>query len=486
MNLKLHLPDIKKYRLHLFVFILVIKLFQTGYFIYLTKCSNPEIEIGDITFASGDTFSYTGAMENYNQTGSYYFYNGKENVYAGRLPHYSIPYLLFRQFASQPLAYDLLAIFQLLIECIATYYLIRLFLNITNSNIFSYILLGICLLASNATVFSIYASPESLSCSLLIFTLYHYHKFLKEPTNTNLFITGIFIGLLVTLKAYFVILFIPIGIQFLQEIKDIQWITLRRIIAKTLIISTPLIILLSPWTIRNYTLYKRLIPLQINSTAGYNYTNAELAFRRFVTAWGGDFIHWEKTSAGCYFIPNPEIPCEFKMPAYAYTSKYSQTDIDSLRAKFIRLQKHYTEPLDKEVTATFDRFTREYKNEKPFQSHIIAPNRLISEFLVHSGSYYLPIHSANPCFHPLQLSIKLSQSLLYWMSLIIGIPGIILLSARNKNYLFAFTPISLIILFPIIFHFTEARYFRTVEPVLYTGASYLLLEVYKRFFKVTA
>ena len=73
MASKIHFPDPKKYKLYLIIFILFIKGCQAYYFIYLTQCNNPEIKLSDLAFASGDTFSYTGAMENFIEKGSYFF-----------------------------------------------------------------------------------------------------------------------------------------------------------------------------------------------------------------------------------------------------------------------------------------------------------------------------------------------------------------------------------------------------------------------------
>ncbi|WP_333820017.1 hypothetical protein, partial [Ohtaekwangia sp.] len=358
------------------------------------------------------------------------------------------------------------------------YYLVVLFLHITGNTLLAYILLALCLAASNFTIFSIYISPESLSCSTLIFFVYHYYKFLQTSSYRNLLFAGLFLGWLVTLKAYFAILFLPIGIHFLFTQNRFNLNHLIIAAKRTLVIATPLIIFLTPWTIRNYTIYGKIIPLQINATAGYNYTQADMAFRRFVQAWGGDIIFWEKTSAGCYFIPNAGIPCEFKMPAYAYTREYDSTDIQSVRSKYINLQTHYSETLEKEVTADFDRLTKSFQQEKPWQFYIVSPFRITAKFLVHSGSYYLPIHSSNPCFHPIQLGIKVSQTVLYWISLLAGLPGIILLSIRTRNSVLAFIPLSLILLFPFIFHVGEARYFRTAEPLLYLGALYLVWSLF--------
>jgi len=464
----------------LFSSILLFKFIQAFYFVYLTGCSHPENKIGNFAFASGDTFSYTGAMENYISKGTYFFFNGKENIYAGRLPHYSIPYFLFRQFLSPENSYDLLVILQLLIECLAGVYLVKLYLRITNDKIGAWGLILLFLASSNLTVFSIYASPESFSCSLLIFFLYWYYSYTEGKSKKDLVFSGCFLSLAITLKPYLILLFLPIGIHFLFEEYESSIMKIKKSLWKSLLIASPLVFLLLPWTIRNYSIYKKMVPLQINTTAGYNYTDAELSYRKFVMAWGGDIIFWEKTSAGCYFMPHREIPCEFKMPSYAFTNKYGLAEVEQVRTTFIILQDKYSDSLNVQVAKAFDRLTEIYKKGKPFQFYFLAPLRLTIKFLVHSGSYYLPVHTSNPCYRSFQLILKLSQSGIYWISLLFGIPGVFLLGIRIKNIFFPFLPVFIIIFFPVVLHAAEARYFRTVEPILYLGVAYLFYSVQKR------
>src|SRR5690349_16101512 len=115
--------------------ILVITVLKAALLIYLTRCSNPELKLGQMSFESGDTFSYTGATENLITNGSYYFFNGKENVYAGRTPHYGVPYFLLRLVFDKGQAYDMLIIIQLLLEGIAIFYLFQLCYQLTASKI---------------------------------------------------------------------------------------------------------------------------------------------------------------------------------------------------------------------------------------------------------------------------------------------------------------------------------------------------------------
>jgi hypothetical protein len=453
--------------------------------IYLTRCGNPEIKLGRISFQSGDTFSYTGATENLVTTGTYYFFNGKENVYAGRTPHYGGVYFVLRQFFNQENSYDLLIAIQVITEALATLFLFHFFFNITNSKMTSLLVLALCLGSSNWTCFSIYASPESFSISFLIFFLYYFRQYTITQLNRDLVFAGIFLSILTCLKSYYILMFLPVGIYFLGQQAETFVQRLSKIAIKSALVSAPLFILLTPWVIRNYQVYQKFIPLQISATAGYNYSDSELAFRKYVTSWGGEIIFWEKTSAGCYFMPRQDIPCEFKMPAYAFTEKNGIAEVENIRNKFVQLQGNYSDSLDHLVSKSFLELHKDYKSEKPFQYYVIAPARLAYTFLVNSGSYYLPIHSGNPCYSRVQLPVKLAESFCYWLGLIVGLPGIFILGFQKKNFILPFLPVMLIILFPIVLRANEARYFRTLEPILFLGIGYIAYLILERILKRT-
>src|SRR5688572_21139397 len=100
------MPDLRN-RNTFFLFFLVafVLKFMTAMFIrYLLSCTPVGYHLDDLVIRGDDYYSYNGAMENYIQTGKYYFFNGRHNVFAGRLPHYSMLYLFFRQFLNIPLA----------------------------------------------------------------------------------------------------------------------------------------------------------------------------------------------------------------------------------------------------------------------------------------------------------------------------------------------------------------------------------------------
>jgi hypothetical protein len=304
--------------------------------------------------------------------------------------------------------------------------------------------------------------------------LYRFRKYTITHYTQDLVTAGLFLSILVCLKVYYILLFLPVGIYFLRDGSEIFRQRLAKAIIKSALVSLPLLVLLAPWVIRNYLLLNRFIPFQETPTAGYNYSKSELAFRKYVTSWGGEIIFWSQNSAGCYFMPKDKVPCDFQIPAHAFTKNYGPSQVEEVRTLFIQLQNNYSDSLDKKVSNLFFQMQSEFKKENPFQYYILSPVKLTSKFLINSGSSYLPIHKFNPCYSVIQLPVKGAQSISYWLCLLVGLPGVLILGYQKRDLILPFVPLFLILLFPIVLKTTETRYFRTVEPILFIGVAFLI------------
>jgi len=468
----------------LIAFFIVIKGIQVLHLSYLTQCSAPDRSLGIISFAAGDTFSYTGAMENYIKTGEYYFYNGKEKVYAGRMPHYAVPYYLFRQFLSQEASHDLIILYQFIWELIASFLFLLLIYQIFKSNIAVGIGAFILVVSTNWTNFTYYASPESISISFLLVFLYCYQKYLDLRNDKYLILAGILLGLLVTHKAYYILIFLFIGIDLIIYYSQRDKNNLLIIAKKSALVALPMILFILPWVYRNYTIQGKFIPLQQDTFAGYYYSNAYLAFRNYLGAWGGDIVHWEKTSAGCYFIPQDHINCDFSFPEYVFTPEKDLSEIEKVRDSYVLLQRNYTDSLDNFVANEFNELATDFKLNNQFRYYIISPLVLVKRFLWNSGSYFLPINSSNPCYKWIQLPIKFTQSMIYWVSITAGMIGLFFMTKRKKlSFIYPAIILMIIMIFPILFRMVEWRFLRTTQPILYIGIVYILVFLIEKIFR---
>ena len=445
---------------YLFFGVALVYTFATNLWFYnLLNCNNPGRVMAPLAISSGDTFSYLGSIDNFINEGSYYFKNLQgEKSYAGRMPYYGLPYYLFRQVTSQKNAYTLLALIQILLQALSVFFLIKLVARFSQNK---WVLWGTFLgylICSYISTWNLYLAPESLSVSFMIFFLYHYQKYIIDRKEKTLFIASVFLAFLVVLKPYFSLLYLPIGIGFILRYKKVGLI-----IRKTIITSIALLLLLTPWVIRNYLVLNKFIPFQENVYAGYNYSRSDLACRSFINAWGGSVVFWDPNEAGCYFTKT-KIKCKFKLPDYAIASSYTRQDVEDVRQLYFKLQDQPNDSLDLVVSKRFDELTQKYKSNHPLKYYLLNPAIRLKKFLVQSNTYNLPIHASFKCYAGWQKFYKIFQYLLYYLILALGFIGIILGFFRyghlkNVSTMTYIIPIYICLFFPVIFGTIEWRMF---------------------------
>lgn len=463
----------------LFLLIFLLKGLVLIYLARLSKCQSPDAG-GLFSLYAGDAFSYIGAMENYISKGKYFFIHEGKEIFAGRLPYYGLIYYVLRLLFKPIFAFDCLIIFQIAVESLSIIYLAFISKKILNNSSAFYIVIILSLLSLNISYWSIYLLPESLSVSCLIFFIYHYYNYKSQATITSLIFSALFLTFLILFKPYFILL---IGFIFI----DLLWsfgFNNKNIFSSFKITTATcffVVLFLLPWIIRNYHIFHRFIPLQETSTAGYNYTKSDLACRHFIQSWGGTAdMYWDKRSAGCYFMQLENISCEFELPEYVITKGYNESDINEIRNKYLTLRKNYNDSLDIIVAAEFDRLTSIFKSEKPFRYLVVSPILITKNFLINSGSYYLPVNSAFKCYKPYQLCLKFLQTFVYYFLLLVGFIGLFSLLIQNKStWLLVFLPFFIIGLFCFYIRASEFRFFTHAMPSLTIGATYLILLVRK-------
>ena len=452
-----------------------LKLAAAFYFSNLHQCQFPETSAGRLALLSGDTHSYIGAIDNLKEEGVYYFWNGVRRVYAGRMPYYGAPYYLLRFFLDKPAAADILVLFQILTDAAANVFFAFLCFRIFKSRAAFWIGFALCLLSFNYFLFSLQLVPESLSLNFFIFFLYAFQRYRDEGKWIYAVYASFLLALVVVLKPYLALIYIPFFGAVLWKRIFLNNFDLKAVFSKLFVLSLPLSLLLAPWIIRNAFVLGRFIPAQENITAGYNYTEADFAFRRFVGAWGGSMIFWDPKSAGCYFTAGHEFSCTFELPAHALTEGYGLEEIEEVRRKYIRLQEQFSPDLEREVVEKFDRLTEIYRNEKPFMYYVGSRFLTASEMFLHTNVYNLPVNPSFRCFEPYQLVFKGIQFLVYCLALTLGSAGLLILSRKRKISLFYASAILPIVFFFAYFKLTEARYMNQTYPILLIGLTYAVV-----------
>ncbi len=450
----------------------LVKLVLAAYLFQLGACASPETVAAPLARAIGDTPSYLDAIDNYIETGEYFFWNGAQRVRASRMPHYGTVYYAFRLFLGQRAAYTAVALTQIVAAAAAALALAAFAWRVTQRRRVFFGVLVLELVTLQSASFDLMLLPESLSVSALCGLVLFQQRALEEDGWSSIALSGACLAVLVALKPYMVCL-VPVVLAerwYRRRREDQPARLAKQALVVVLLVALPIL----PWTIRNYGVYGRLVPFQINIYAGYLYSDADLAVRRFIQSWGGSFVWWDKRSAGCYFQPS-RYACDVSSRDIPLAEGYVRTDIERVRAHYVSLQANRTPEGDQRVAREVDRLTDRYRADHWLAFHLIAPLKLVREFLFHSGSYFFPVAPGQPCFRSFHWVMKLAQSGLYYLALSLGTVGLVLVArGRRITLLPVLVPLYLIALFCVVLRAPEFRYFLHAHPLLLLGVGLAL------------
>jgi len=473
------MPGTKKQLLFLFAITFVVKFALGLYFSRLATCQSPGAGLGYFALAGGDTFSYLGVMDNLLEHGEYYFWNGARNVYAGRMPYYGLPYFILRLFFDKPAASDIFVLFQIIFDSLATVLFARLCFSFSPFKSAFWLGYAIYFCSFNYFFWNIMLLTEGLSISFLIGFLFFYHRFWSGQKWSDAILASVFLALMTVLKPYLILLYPVFLLGVLRKRKTFDRAAVPAYFRRTIILSLPLLILLTPWIIRNAIVLKKFIPAQENIYAGYNYSEADLSFSNFAGGWGGGVIYWDSKDAGCYFTLNPPYGCSFVIPSLALTNGYSVDDIERVRQDFLKLQANPSPELEKNVIAEFKRLTAIYQQERPFMYYVGSKFIFLKKLFWHTNNYNLPIHPSFKCYNSLQLLFKVVQFITYILTLTLGAFGLLrLIYDRKIDFLFFAVPLIITFLFAGL-RATEPRYTGQVYVVLLLGVPISFLALFR-------
>lgn len=472
----------KKFFFILLLFTFLLKISLAFYFSYLGNCNHSELAVGYLAKETGDTFSYLGPIDNFIKDGNYYFWNGIRNVYAGRMPYYGVPYFLLRLFFDKPLASDLVVLLQILFDTLATVYFARWCFETFKSQTGFW--LGYFLYFAGFNYFenSLLLNTETFSLSFTVLFYYFFNRYWNGAKDLSPYYANFWLSLALLQRPNLAPIYIVfLGIYLYRE-KLYKPEHFREFFRRMVWFALPLVISITPWVVRNIIVLHQPIITQESITAGYNYSEAEFAFRRYVFAWGGDATYWDPTSAACYFKLNPPVKCTFNsLPDYSLAEGYNRQDVEDARQAYLEFQQNSSPELEQKVIDKFDRLTAIYISERPFMYYVGSGIVRTKTMFWHTNNYNLPINPENPCFKSFQLIFKVIQAITYQLTLFFGtIMMLTLVYKKRISLLFLFVPIYLIILFNFIVKVVEARYFNHAYPILLLGLVAFFLLIYSK------
>jgi hypothetical protein len=437
--------------------VFIIKLLLVFAFCQLSIRQDPRRQIGNLSFASGDYKSYIGAMEKYIQHGKYYFLNDAgDTVVAGRAPHYAIPYWIARQFAHEPIAADFMTIFYILIDSIAVFCLALMTMAFCSNSLFAfYSILIIGTISGYVTNWSFITNPDCGGAGLFTIGIYFFWKAYQLTRNlkSNIFLSSFFFLWAIMLRPFLVLPIALIALIFIIR----KRIPLKNYLSLIIPAALPVFLLLVPWVWRNYKETGKIIPFQQNVYAGYDYKPSDISTRRLMNSMGEDGgTFWDPSSMASFFSPNDYTTSSYRYPTYVKRDTFLYNNIEKLRTTYINTCDARNQLQEKELATQASILRRYYKKTYKIRYYLFNPVRRSIKFWGNSGSYYISAEKGNKL---LLTADKAAQSLLYYLVLIFGTIGLVILGRRNDmGYILLIPVVTLTIMFPILLGFMEPRY----------------------------
>lgn len=440
---------------------------------------------------TGDAPSYTEPAENLLRNGDYIRDYRIPNSRAGRLPGYPLTYLVFRLLLSPYGAKTGMVLLQVFLSGVSVYCLAHLaYLVFGKESIFlvTFLLYGFSTFVSQ---WDLHILTDGLAASFLIFSVYLLYCFRRSQSTRMLLAAGMAVAYAAFLRPYFPFL-IPIFALFVwlasspPSAGPSPW---RKRLLSLLVFLGPFLFFDGAWTARNFRVFGRIIPGQIDCTAGYGDTEAELAEEAFVRAVGENWVWWKPNTFGNWFNPDPMFEtASFHPPSHDFAPGYDINDL--LRARELyrlsRIEKDSASRAehDQEAGAILRRCTEIYRRQRAWDYYVVSRLRLLWMFLANSGTDSLPLRAFRDLkSDPLALFVKLASCAAYQLIVWCGLLGIVACARQQiaDRLLIIAVPFCLIGGVSLLARLPENRLLATSFPFLAIGCGYLLDSVGTRW-----
>lgn len=429
---------------------------QAWYFTHLGTCATPAARIGYLSVGGGDHLSYMGAMDHLIDEGRYYFVNAHgDEVRAGRMPHFGVPYYLLRLVLPLPIASDVFVLLQVALVVWSIWLLASLLSDRPGGRWTAPLFLLVACLSGHLTPYLTRLQPDAVSVALLGLAVHRIVLMERWDRRLDTLWLGVVLGALVLAKPYFVLFFPLIAIWWTVKDRDI-----RRTFSRSLVLGLPLVLFLAPWWVRNAMASGRFFLFQQDLYAGYGYSAPDLRVREVLTYVGEDpSTWWNPSGMACAMKHEPFPPCTYRWPEHY--SPELLAEFITLRDRYLLFQVDPTPAHSEAVLLAAQAAETAYGAEHPWRARLFNRPVLVWKFIANSGSFHLPVHPMNPCFHKGQLVFKLMASAAYWVSilgLVLTLP-IFLRGRWPEDRVWLVPALYLLILFPLAMGVVEWRLF---------------------------
>jgi len=437
----------------------------------------------------GDDRVYMEYCENFFNYGTYFIKLGEIVDYTFRMPAFNLIYYPLRLFLSKDLTMDGIVILQVTIAGICSYFLAKISFFLFSSKKIFYLTFFISLFGFLNTFYISILFREGFAYSSIIFGVYFYLKGLSSKKKIDFLISGFFITWLIFLRPYSGVLFVLMSSILLYFFYFKKRITLGSFI----FFNSFFVIFISLWTIRNYKLTDRFIPLE-TSSGWMNESEALNAKVRFIKSFGFHWEDWVEGSQGGWLtytnVKLDKNTINSIFPKRTFNGDLNPDSLVKLKYHYnLFLRSGYVENREfhgEKATRLFDKFIIELKKNRILDYYFLNRLRVLKSFLNNNTSKDL-----KNIKYPFNVILFFFET---YFNLIIKILGFISLILLVKKFYKNLLILSLIVFFPVfIVSFfclyggsDESRFYFLCVPFLIISSSYLVMRFWSKstFFKI--
>jgi hypothetical protein len=452
-----------------------VKFLLFGAMMIIEPSMNDAFQVFGIFHETSDTEEFLRPIENLVDHSNYSLQ--PEGIpFAGRLPGYIFPYVLFYALFPRIIALLLLGISQVLFSSIGVYLAAKTAFIISRNRI-AYLLTALFLL-----LFPFYwqydfiLHPTALSILTSAGFVYFFIQYFisKQPSRSLLIASFLLISSIFMRPFLILLVFAPLPFIILKEK------TLRQIIIHLTIFALPIVITESVWIARNALAMNKFIPLQTSfSPVGEkedshygrnNPTKPSIeALRGFIGSWGGDCVWYFKDSEMGWFLdkkPN-SVP-----PENLNQGLSGSLNLDSLIAlkKLVResydikLSDDENQKVEQGLITKSKKYKDIYISEKPLSFVFITPVKRLKNFLYRNvtQAWHGPnFEKGNVAWKMIKLFSLLSYSLVLISSFFLSLSRVLFLKKQKKalNIFILLSILSILAIFTWFIPFVHFDYF---------------------------
>lgn len=417
-----------------------------------------------------------GPVDHLVDYGTYSLEPNSDKAYAGRLPGYSVAYLLFRFWLNKDVALLFLILSQIILSAFALVKISETIAQIGRQKwLFWASLLGLGFL-SYSLPWESWTYPESFALSAWLLSLHYFHRSGREMKTVPLLWAGFFAAWAFFLRGFLGVYFLSFAFIFFLRLMGS--LNSKKVLIKGLIFLMPLVIMESTWVIRNKISLGKIVLLQ--TSFGWSeleqeypidkvYKPSMLELRKLIASWGGDNVHFYPGSDMSYFTKEKIAEDFFPFSKDLFFNGFSQDSLIALRRDVQRSldqQLPMSERLiaDASIAERSQRYAEIFKKHKAFRAYLIAPILRAKNLIVHNvtGNWPGPSFSASPLWYK---GWKLGVLGLYFGAILSGaLIFLIIIWFRSMTewaILSGFSALTLLLSFMFLINTAEFKYFMT-------------------------